>query len=111
MSRQLLQRGALEGSPRMRPSTWFLWHAHRIRPDDRVVDLACGEGRHSLAAAELDAQVLGIDRDPVTLALARGRAAAAGLKVQGVGVKLEGGWAAGGGFFGVLVFYFFYRGH
>ena len=104
MSRQLLQRGTLEGSPRMRPSTWFLWQAHRIRPGDRVVDLACGKGRHSLAAAELGAQVLGIDRDPVMLALARGRASAAGMTVQWMELNLEGEWPDLGVFDAVLVF-------
>ena len=34
-----------------RPSTWFAWHAHRFESGIRVLDLACGEGRHSLAAA------------------------------------------------------------
>jgi 2-polyprenyl-3-methyl-5-hydroxy-6-metoxy-1,4-benzoquinol methylase len=102
MSRQLLQRGTLQGSPRVRPSTWFLWHAHRIRPGQRVVDLACGEGRHSVAAAELGAQVLGIDRDRVTLA--RGRAAAGGLTVQWMELNLEGEWPELGVFDAVLLF-------
>ena len=57
--------GALHGSPRMRPSTWFVWHAHRIVRGGRVVDLACGEGRHSIAATGLGCQVVGIDRHPV----------------------------------------------
>ena len=62
--------------PRLsRPSTWFLWHAHRIRPGMRVLDLACGEGRHSLAAAMLGADVVGVDRDETRLATARELAA------------------------------------
>ena len=68
------------------------------------MDLACGEGRHSLAAAELGARVLGIDRDPVMLALARGRAAAAGLTAQWMELNLEGEWPELGVFDAVLVF-------
>ena len=104
MSRQLLQRGALQGSPRMRPSTWFIWHAHRIHPGSRVVDLACGDGRHSLAAAALGAEVVGIDRDPVTLATARRKAEEAGLTLQWLELDLEGEWPELGVFDAVLVF-------
>ena len=104
MSRQLLQRGALHGSPRMRPSTWFIWHAHRIPRGGRVVDLACGDGRHSIAAAELGCQVMGIDRDPVALALANRQAAATGLTAQWLELDLEGEWPALGVFDAVLVF-------
>jgi 2-polyprenyl-3-methyl-5-hydroxy-6-metoxy-1,4-benzoquinol methylase len=104
MSRQLLQRGTLEGSPRVRPSTWFFWHAHRIRPGSRVVDLACGDGRHSLAAAAVGAEVLGIDRDPLTLATARRKAEEAGLTLQWLELDLEGEWPELGVFDAVLVF-------
>ena len=104
MSRQLLQRGALPGSPRLRPSTWFVWHAHRIRPGARVLDLACGEGRHSLAAAALGAHVTGVDRDPLTLSMARSRAAVAGLSVHWRELDLEGEWPDLGVFDAVLVF-------
>ena len=55
-----------------------------------MLDLACGEGRHSLAAASLGAQVLGIDRDPGKLALARERAAAAGLTMEWRELDLDG---------------------
>lgn len=87
-----------------RPSTWFLWHAHSIRPGARVLDLACGAGRHSLAAAALGARVTGIDRDPAKLATAQERAAAAGLSVDWREADLEGQWPELGSFDAVLVF-------
>jgi 2-polyprenyl-3-methyl-5-hydroxy-6-metoxy-1,4-benzoquinol methylase len=36
-----------------------------------VLDVACGTGRHSLAAAALGAEVTGVDRDPARLEVAR----------------------------------------
>ena len=87
-----------------RPSTWFFWHAHVIRPGMRVIDLACGEGRHSLAAAALGAAVVGVDRDPYKLAIARERAAATQLSVEWREVDLEGPWPELGSFDAVLVF-------
>ena len=87
-----------------RPSTWFLWHAHVIRPGMRVIDLACGEGRHSLAAAALGAEVVGVDRHPNKLAVARERAGAAQLSVEWREADLEGPWPELGSFDAVLVF-------
>ncbi len=88
----------------MSPSSWFLWHAHLIRPGARVIDLACGAGRHSLAAAALGARVTGIDRDPAKLAVARERAAAARLSIDWREVDLEGPWPELDRFDAVLVF-------
>ena len=87
-----------------RPSTWFLWHAHVIRPGRRVIDLACGEGRHSLAAAALGAEVTAVDRDPAKLAVARARADDARLSVDWREADLEGPWPEFGSFDAVLVF-------
>ena len=87
-----------------RPSTWFFWHGHVIRPGARVLDLACGEGRHSLAAAALGAHVTGVDRDPAKLAAASDRAAAAGLSVEWRQLDLERPWPELGDFDAVLVF-------
>jgi len=87
-----------------RPSTWFVWHAQRIRSGMRVLDLACGEGRHSLAAAALGAEVVGMDRDATRLATARELAAAHGLAVDWRVVDLEGPWPELGSFDAVLVF-------
>jgi 2-polyprenyl-3-methyl-5-hydroxy-6-metoxy-1,4-benzoquinol methylase len=104
VSRELLQGGTLQRSPGMRPSTWFLWHAHRIGPGSRVLDVACGDGRHSLGAAARGAKVLGVDRDPVKLASARQRAAAAGLSIEWLELDLEGKWPELEPFDAVLVF-------
>jgi 2-polyprenyl-3-methyl-5-hydroxy-6-metoxy-1,4-benzoquinol methylase len=88
-----------------RPSTWFLWHGHRIGPGSRVLDLACGEGRHGLAAAARGARVTAVDRDEVRLAAARERAEAQGLSVDWIAADLEDApWPDLGSFDAVLAF-------
>jgi 2-polyprenyl-3-methyl-5-hydroxy-6-metoxy-1,4-benzoquinol methylase len=104
LSGELCDRGPLQGSLRVRPSTWFLWHAHRIRPRGRVLDLACGSGRHSLAAARLGHKVVAIDRDPLKLARAQDTAAATGVSIEWRELDLEGEWPELGTFDAVLVF-------
>ena len=113
MQRELSQRGPVRGPLSLtlgsitgaaRPSTWFFWQAHLIHPGARVLDLACGAGRHSLAAAALGAKVTGVDRDPAKLAAARERAAAAGLTIEWLEMDLEGPWLDLGSFDAVLMF-------
>jgi SAM-dependent methyltransferase len=87
-----------------RPSTWFFWHAHRLGPGARVLDLACGEGRHSLAAAAAGATVTGVDRDETRLARARELAEWKGVPIDWRIVDLEGDWPDFGTFDAVLVF-------
>ena len=87
-----------------RPSTWFFWQAHFLFPGARVLDLACGEGRHALAAAALGANVRGADRDTEKLASGRELAAARGLTVEFECADLEGPWPAFGIFDAVLMF-------
>ena len=87
-----------------RPSTWFYWQAHFIRPGAKVLDLACGEGRHALAAAALGATVLGVDRDSEPLATARDIAAGRGLNAECREVDLEAPWPRLGEFDVLLVF-------
>jgi len=70
----------------------------------RVLDLACGEGRHSLAAAILGADTVGVDRDETRLATARELAAAHDLVVDWRVVDLAGPWPDLGRFDAVLVF-------
>jgi SAM-dependent methyltransferase len=87
-----------------RPSTWFLWWAHLIRPDARVLDLACGEGRHSLAAAALGARVTAVDRDEARLDTAKELAENNGLSIEWRIADLEETWPELGCFDAVLVF-------
>jgi 2-polyprenyl-3-methyl-5-hydroxy-6-metoxy-1,4-benzoquinol methylase len=87
-----------------RPSTWFFWQAHFLRPGARVLDLACGEGRHALAAAALGANVVAVDRDTEKLTAGRELATARGLSVDFECADLEGPWPALGAFDAVLTF-------
>jgi len=45
-------------------SAWILKFAARLAPGARVLDLACGNGRHSKALASLGCQVDAVDCDP-----------------------------------------------
>jgi 2-polyprenyl-3-methyl-5-hydroxy-6-metoxy-1,4-benzoquinol methylase len=90
--------------PLARPSTWFEWQASRILPGSRVLDLACGTGRHAIAAALLGADVVAVDRDGEALATAREFAQAAGVKVDWKQADQEDAWPNWGRFDAVLVF-------
>jgi 2-polyprenyl-3-methyl-5-hydroxy-6-metoxy-1,4-benzoquinol methylase len=70
----------------------------------RVLDVACGEGRHSLAAAALGAEVVAVDRDGAKLAAARDRADAARLSIDWREMDLEREWPELGSFDAVMVF-------
>jgi cyclopropane fatty-acyl-phospholipid synthase-like methyltransferase len=87
-----------------RPSTWFLWHAHLLRPGMSVLDLACGEGRHAVAAAASGASVTAVDRDEAKLAVAREQAEAAGSTIDWRIADLEAEWPEFGRFDAVLMF-------
>jgi SAM-dependent methyltransferase len=45
-------------------STWFQWHAGLIGSGVRVLDIACGEGCHAIAAAQRGANVTALEADP-----------------------------------------------
>ena len=102
MSEPRLSPPALPALPR--PSTWFTWHDHLIRPGVRVLDLACGEGRHAVAAAALGAEVVAVDREATRIDVAREAAAAQGLTIDLRTVDLEGEWPELGTFGVVLAF-------
>ena len=86
------------------PSTWFTWHNHLVQPGMRVLDLACGDGRHSLAAAARGAEVTAWDHDAAALAVGRALAATRDLQIDWRVVDLQGDWPEVPPFDAVLVF-------
>jgi len=74
------------------PSPWFLAQCARLADAARlgpVLDLACGSGRHALAAAELGAVTLAIDRDAQALRALQAQASQRGLPLQALRADLE----------------------
>ncbi|HET7042594.1 MAG TPA: class I SAM-dependent methyltransferase [Gemmatimonadales bacterium] len=76
----------------------------------RVLDLACGEGRHAIAAAQRGAEVVAVDRDPAVLERGRELAEAAGTAVDFREVDLAAAWPDLGAFDVVLCFNYLDRG-
>jgi len=66
-------------------SPWVLRFAHLV-PDGRVLDVACGSGRHARVFATLGREVVGIDRDRASLAALAGSG-----QVHAVCADIEGG--------------------
>ncbi|MGH7704188.1 MAG: class I SAM-dependent methyltransferase [Gemmatimonadales bacterium] len=87
-----------------RPSVWLFWHDHLLRPGSRVLDVACGEGRHALTAAQRGAEVTALDRDSAQLDIGREAASRLDVKVDWRQVDLTEPWPELGGFDLVLVF-------
>ena len=56
------------------PSEWVRRHAVLLTPGARVLDLACGTGRHARLLRDLGASVLAVDRDAQALASLEGEA-------------------------------------
>lgn len=71
------------------PSPWFVWHADVIGEGCRVLDIACGQGRHAIAAARLGAHVVALDADGDNLSAAEEAAKLAGVRVEWVRTDLE----------------------
>lgn len=58
---------------------WHDWYVAHLKPTDVVLDVGCANGAHTLLAARHVRAVLGFDRDPAQLAVARRTAARQGL--------------------------------
>lgn len=60
----------------------FLYSTLAMQPGDRVLDVGCGPGRHSVELARRGLSVVGVDVSPVFVSLARERASNAGVRVS-----------------------------
>jgi len=89
-------RGA-HGTPP--PSPWIVRFAPLVRPGARVLDLACGQGRHARWFAARGASVLAVDRDADALAALAG---VAGVEARAVNLE-AGGWPLAGATFDAIV--------
>jgi SAM-dependent methyltransferase len=88
------------------PSPWVCRWAALIRPGGRVLDVACGHGRHLLYLRSLGLAVVGVDRDEAALA-ALGEIA--GVEIHLADIE-AGPWPfAPGGFDGVVVTNYLHR--
>jgi cyclopropane fatty-acyl-phospholipid synthase-like methyltransferase len=63
------------------PNLFLASRQHLFKPGDRVLDIACGEGRNSVWLASLGCTVLGMDVSPLALNKARQLAADRGVTV------------------------------
>ena len=85
--------------PSLEPSPWIVRFAHLVPGEARVLDLACGHGRHARFFAGRGARVLAVDRDADALS------ALAGIRgVDTLVADLEaGGWPLGDARFDAIV--------
>ena len=72
-----------------RRSTWFDLHLPLIRSGMKVLDLACGIGRHAIPAALKGADVVAIDKDEEKLKIGREQGERKGAVVTWVHDDLE----------------------
>jgi SAM-dependent methyltransferase len=66
------------------PSPWIVRHAHLVPAGARVLDLACGFGRHARFFAQRGASVLAVDRDAEALATMEG---VAGIEIRQIDLE------------------------
>jgi SAM-dependent methyltransferase len=71
------------------PSPWLLENADLLPRGGKVLDVACGRGRHALLLASAGFEVHAIDRAPEAIAFVRDTAERLGLKLNAEVVDLE----------------------
>ncbi len=81
------------------PSPWIVRFAPLVPGGARVLDVACGEGRHARLFAARGCHVLGVDRDAAALAML---AAVAGIETRALDLE-AGGWPLAGERFDAIV--------
>jgi len=71
------------------PSPWLIENADLLSRGGRVLDVACGRGRHALLLASAGFDVRAIDRSPDAIAFVRDTAAKLGLALSAEVIDLE----------------------
>ncbi|MBI2070093.1 MAG: class I SAM-dependent methyltransferase [Elusimicrobia bacterium] len=72
----------LQWRTKTRRQVVFLKKVLGLRPDSKVLDVACGQGRHALLLAQGGCQATGVDISPVYLSEARKQAARLKVKAR-----------------------------
>jgi len=90
----------------LEPSPWFTRHAALIPAGARVLDLACGYGRHARFFAARGAQVLAVDRDATALAAMAG---VAGIEIRPADLEADAWPFAGDRFDAIVVSHYLHR--
>ena len=89
------------------PSAWLRRFATCIAPDARVLDLACGRGRHARLLAERGCDVVAVDRDEAAL---HALGAVGGVRVCRLDLESGADWPwAPASFDAVVVTNYLYR--
>jgi len=94
------------------PSSWLIGNADLLPSGGRVLDVACGRGRHALLMASAGFEVRAIDRDAEAIAFLRDTAARLSLKIDTDVIDLETDPPpdlSAGAFDAVLVFRYLFR--
>jgi rhodanese-related sulfurtransferase len=93
------------------PSTWLLENADLLPRGGKVLDVACGRGRHALLLASAGFQVRAIDRNPEAIAFLRETAERLSLTIDTAVIDLETDPppALPAGFDAVMVFNYLHR--
>jgi rhodanese-related sulfurtransferase len=81
---------AFDLEPMTGPSPWLVDNVELLPGSGRVLDVACGKGRHALLLAAAGFAVTAVDRDPAALERLRGQAHRLELDVRVEAVDLEG---------------------
>lgn len=108
MSPPTATAAVLPPQPLYPPSPWLLRWAHLLAPGSRVLDVACGPGRHMYWLHSRGHRVTGVDRDEAALA-SLAPLMAAGAEVLHADIE-DGPWPfAGRSFDAVLVTHYLWR--